>query len=70
MVQSEHYSDPILIRGCRTNFLALLWSPRKWSNGGEGGGELVQGPSESGTHVADGKGDELHPPPVSSEGRE
>ena len=40
------------------------------SHSGEGGGELVQGPGECGTRVADGKGDELHPSSVSFEGRQ
>ena len=40
------------------------------SDGGEGGGEVVEGPSESSTRVADEKGIELHPSPISSEGRD
>ncbi len=60
----------VVVHGGKCVVNAGTWSPRKWSNGGEGGGELVQGPGESGTRVADGKGDELHPPQVSSEGRQ
>ena len=31
------------------------------SNGGEGGGEVVEGPIECGTRVVDGNGNKLHP---------
>ena len=40
------------------------------SDGGESGGELVQGLGECGSRVFDGEGNELHPSPVSSEGRQ
>ncbi len=42
---------------------------RSWSNCGECGGEVVEGPCECCTRVPYGDGDELHPPLLSLEGR-
>ena len=40
------------------------------SDGGEGGGEVVQGPSKYSARVADREVHKLHPSPVFSEGRD
>ncbi len=49
--------------------LTIVDLVRSWSNRGECGGEVVEGLCECCTRVPDGNGDEFHPPPMSSEGR-
>ena len=58
-----------MVRGGASGASAGSCSFHIRSDDEEGGGEMVHGLGERGTRVADGEGNELHPSPVSSEGR-
>ena len=57
----------IMVRSGTSYSSTGSWSVHGRADGGEGGGELVQGRCGCGTRVADGEGNELHPSPSSFE---